>query len=652
MAQRKSHLTMTGDDLRAARVLTLAVKFFASSRPVSSASIRNDLYPKLEEDAFRRQFLRDRELLASFGIVTRQVEGAAEDSYWQVDEGVSYVQGTGLGPRDARVLYLLCHDLADDQSFAYRDELRMALAKVSLLYRGNVVSHPESTPVEQHKLLSVLVSCMTGRHAVLAGYTDARGVQSERRLAILGSFGLRDHTYFVASRVGPDGELVSDTVRTYRLDRFTTARKLARIRYQVPLDFSVDDYQHLPFQLGDARGTARFALPESRTGQLSRAIASYGSCHEDHGAEVWELPYSDPRAAASWAIAEQLTPLEPAELVSSWRGLLQAAAASRPFDALLAARGRSARSPRAARGRGRTGSVTTARRLIALASNLTLEGEPISADDIAGVLGISYDEARHLIALVSMGSGESIDYLPVILGEQDREVALMEGARMAARPVRLTPSETVALLVALREMGVGLDDPLYQLVVSSHASPAVTEHEIASRRAGEADPAVATTLRQCSQAMADGDQLGFSYRPVQGGGPHDRRVVPRMLRHSDGSWYLDAYDLVRQAPRVFRVDRMSELAAVPGPAAPDLPPTKGKDKELVVLFTDRRYLDLFHWEGLRLLSEDERGTAVALPWYGGSWLPRHLAACAGTVAVSDEELARQLLLCAREAQEG
>ena len=145
VARSDPHLKVTADDLRATRVLTLAVKFFGARRPVASSTIRADLYPELDIESFNRQYLRDRELLATFGIQVRDAGQIDGDTLWKVDELTSYVQGEGLTQDDARMLYVLCHDMAFDQSFAYRDELRMALAKISQMYRGTTLPHIDTT---------------------------------------------------------------------------------------------------------------------------------------------------------------------------------------------------------------------------------------------------------------------------------------------------------------------------------------------------------------------------------------------------------------------------------------------------------------------------------------------------------------------------
>lgn len=641
MARRDNHLRMTADDLRAARVLTLAVKFFGTRHPVSSSTINIDLYPDLDDESFNRQYLRDRELLDTFGIHIREADSDGNDSRWQIDES-SYVQGDGLGAQDARMLYVLCHDMAYDQAFAYRDELRMALAKISQMYRGTTFPQSDDTTPTQHKLLSVLVSCMGSHQGVRATYTKANGDATTRDLALLGSFGLRGRTYFVASKVQRDGSLVPDSVRTYRLDRFEKAHALAGVSYQIPLDFSVSDYERLPFQIGETAGTARFLVPSDAGREVTRALSTHGEATpQDDGSLVWEVAYSDIHAAASWAVGVGITPVSPHQLADECASICQKTASTRIYDEQLAAFAEVEPQSTNKSKAGRTGSVTVVRQLLALAGSLTREGEVITAEDIAGTLGVSYDQARHLIALVSLGSGESIDYLPVIMSDKDDEVALMEGAALSARRVRLTRSETIALSAALAELGVADDDPLVKTLQASYIAPAFSTQDIVRSLEAPSSATDGATLKLCSQAISDGRTLRFAYVPVAGGPTTHRHVLPRSVRRSDDSWYLDAFDLRRGADRVFRIDHMS-MVTLQDASSQVAPVAPRQEKRLVTLhFSDTRYLDLFHWEGARSVGQGDQGTTVRLPHYEGTWLARHVAACAGTVTTDDPTLAEQ-----------
>lgn len=651
MAASDSHLRMTADDERAARVLTLAVKFFGSHQPIASSTICAELYPQLDATSFKRQFLRDRELLSTFGIVIREKDGNDSDTLWEVDERMSYVQGEGLSTTDACMLYVLCYDMAFDQAFPYRDELRVALAKISRMYRGSSIPQTDETTPAQHKLLNTLISSMSNHHGVSVTYTDAQGSTSTRSLAILGSFGLRNNTYFVASRVKDDGTLLPDSIRTYRLDRFGKAREMQRCSFQIPSDFSVSDYERLPFQMGDTAGTARFAVPDTPGKQAIRAMDTHGSVHLHEESKVWEVAYSDRDAAAAWAIGTGLTPLAPDELRTTWHTILEQAAQSSAYDARLCAFAATQQTERPKHA-GRKGSVAVTRQLIALATSLTREGEVITAQNIATSLGISFDEARHLIALVSMGSGESIDYLPVILSDNDDEVSLMEGAALSAKRIRLTLSESYALTAALRELGVDESDQLFRMLAASYAAPSFSPEDVSRTLETPSSATDGTTLRRCSRAISTGKGLSFSYRPVTQDKSSTRRVIPQIVRRSDDSWYLDAFDLNRQGPRVFRIDRMSDIREIDAPPRVAQATPEQQDRTVTVRFTDRRYLDIFYWEGMQVLAQDDEGTVVRIPHYGGTWLARHLAACAGTVRISDEQLSNQVQEIAQELLRG
>lgn len=653
MATNDSHLKMTGDDLRAARVLTLAVKFFGTRRTVPSSTIAADLYPYLDEGAFKRQFLRDRDLLATFGLVIREVDADSKDSAWRVDEEASYVKGGELSAHDARMLYVLCYDMAFDRAFPYRDELRMALAKIARMYRGATVAHTDATTASEHKMLAALVSCMSGHHGAAVTYTDAQGVTSERTIAPLGAFGLREQTYFVASRLENDGSLIPDSIRTYRLDRFDKVRELPKLSYQVPADFSASDYERLPFQMGDPCGQARFVVGPDASGEVTRAMETHGTVRDCDGQQVWEVPYYDVDAAASWAIGADIEPCAPEELCRSWHEALCKTAQAQLHDATLDGCTETEQISSMRKRAGRTGSVATARQLIALATSLTSEGEVITAQDIAASLGIGYDEARHLIALVSLGSGESIDYLPLILSDDDDEVSLMEGAALSARRVRLTRAESIALSAALKELGITDDDPLAKTLSDAYAAPSFTADDVLHTLETPSSSDEGKVLRLCSAAIAAEAGLAFSYQPVTGDAPSRRRVVPQMVRRGDDNWYLEAFDLVRNDRRVFRIDRMSDVEQLEVNVPALLPSTSQTQQKLVVLrFNDLRYLDLFHWEGMQVVSRDESSAMVSLPLYGGSWLARHIAACAGTVQTSDATLAAQAQAYAQDRLKG
>jgi proteasome accessory factor C len=68
------------------------------------------------------------------------------------------------------------------------------------------------------------------------------------------------------------------------------------------------------------------------------------------------------------------------------------------------------------------------------------------------------------------------------------------------------------------------------------------------------------------QAVADGVQVEFDYLNARG--EHERRRVdPLRVESVDSDWYLRGWCHLREAPRTFRLDRMSELSPTTVPTA-------------------------------------------------------------------------------------
>ena len=639
MADQDAYLNINSDDSHATRVFSLAIKFFGSSYPLAASSLKAEFYPTLDTESFRRQYLRDRNLLASLGIVVLQVGERGDDTLWQVDEHQSYVEGEGLGADEARMLFILCHDMAYDQSFPYRDELRVALAKISQMYRGTVLPQTDNTSPQEHKKLATLVSSMSNQQAASVRYTDAQGVSSDRVIAILGSFGLRNHTYFVASRIERDGSLTPDSIRTYRLDRFDkVSPKKPPISYQIPLDFTVRDYERLPFQIGDFVGMASIDLGSNPSREVRRATQTGQSQLTD---SCWNVPYSNAQALAAWCIGNKVTPQSPQTVVDTWHDLLERTSQASLHDDSLNAFCKTEHRTTSRRQAGRVGSAMVIRQLMALASSLTKEGDVITADQVAQTLGIDYERARHLIMLITLSGGESYDYLPVVPDEEYREVFLMEGAQLSAPRVRLTRAETIALLAALTELGVSDDDPLYTSLTSTFAAPAFSVDDISRSLELPSSIENTETLQRCSQAITDQRCISFTYRPVTGGAPSRRTVAPLFVRRSDDNWYLDAFDLSKQDHRVFRMDGMSDISLSDQQPEEVGHPHRNAQQMVVIRFNDPFYLDLFYWDEIDVLQRDQQSLIARLPSYGGDWLAEHLAACGGSAQVNDAAIAER-----------
>lgn len=302
-------------------------------------------------------------------------------------------------------------------------------------------------------------------------------------------------------------------------------------------------------------------------------------------------------------------------------------------------------------GAGRKGGLQEARELVAIISSLDHAGDSIDVTTIARRLGISEREARLRMDLILSAGGDGAAALPLAERGAGR-LSLEGGAHNHARRLRLTRSETVAVQAALDRMGIPADAPLRRRIAASLApsgpSAGPGDAQMAQTldggagagcSTGAADaPRVAEAILQCSRAISQLGMIDFTYQGISDSAPRRRHVDPQGLRNTDGAWYLDAYDPSRRGNRVFRLDRMEDVRAVPAEEVSPEPQGDIGARTVRITFHDRRYLDLLAWPGLRVERDDGTVVHARIPYYGGEWLPRRIAACAGTAHASDGEV--------------
>lgn len=162
--------------------------------------------------------------------------------------------------------------------------------------------------------------------------------------------------------------------------------------------------------------------------------------------------------------------------------------------------------------------------------------------------------------------------VPIETGSNDAFFGDEVGYRIPRRdfelpPVEFTPDEATVL---------GLAATVWQRASAAED----TAHALAKLRAAgiDLDPGRLTALaprlsareeafEPLWQAMIDRQVVRFGYR----GGAEARTVEPWRLAWRNNSWYLIGFDQVRQAPRVFKLTRMSDPRPIGGPDAFDVP---------------------------------------------------------------------------------
>lgn len=301
--------------------------------------------------------------------------------------------------------------------------------------------------------------------------------------------------------------------------------------------------------------------------------------------------------------------------------------------------------PRSRPTAGRPGALWEARELVTLVSSLSEAGDGLSVEAISSRLGVTRDRARKLLALVMSASAGDAALLPLV-EDGPEEVSLVSDDGTRGRAVRLTRAEAVALAAALQRIGMDEDDPTRRAVERALFASPVDEGEV--RRLLGTEGTAGGALSACATAINERRAVTFLYRGAADGEMARRTVMPQGLRSEEGTWYLDGWDLDRRGERTFRLDRMSD--AEPTDASPlaaagarEGSPSDVAAREVTVTFSDARYLAMLPWHALAVTERRDDGTVVArIPYYGGDWLVRMLAACGDTAVTDDEALASQV----------
>ena len=660
-ASRRQGGELSQQDAQARRLVGLMVSFCNARRPLSSENLRAAHYPGLSQASFLRQFSRDRERLARAGLVIAGERRSREEALWHA-EASSFADVDALSADDALVLDVLCSRLAADPAFAQRDELRHALAKLDGAFACPTAARLAPLGTGNSAALATLVEALELRQAAEVDYVDAQGMRTRRAYAPYGSFGLRGHTYVVCARLDAEGQAQPEELRTLRDDRMLGVR-LLEASYDIPQDFNADDHRKLPFQMGPVLGVARLLdagqATETACAELDRlgkrvppTDVPDGSARGTdadargplaHGA--WDVPMSDLDDTAVWAVAEGLVPMAPPQLVRTWHALLEDATRYEASELPPAPR-RTRTSRRARHTTSSHSSGPQTRELVALVGALREEGTILHAPSVASRLGVTVGRARELLALLLTSGTDAGLQLPLGLADDEDELVLCFSRGVRGRPLRLTRSEAAALDAALDELGLASDDDLRR---AAHAAfwPSDLTSDAAARRlaaservASDTDAETSLRLEACSRALIEGAGLCFAYRATSGERTQ-RRVVPRLIRHDAGHWYLDAYDADRHAARTFRLDRMDNLRVTHAPSVPDDPAAGSHaERSVRLLFREAHALELLAWPRLEVVQEGKEGVLAEMPYYGGDWLPLRLAACCADVRTDDEALAK------------
>jgi proteasome accessory factor C len=213
-------------------------------------------------------------------------------------------------------------------------------------------------------------------------------------------------------------------------------------------------------------------------------------------------------------------------------------------------------------------------RLLALVPYLLARGE-VRLDEAAAHFGTDADQIERdlrLLFMTGLSPGLPGDLIEVDLEalEGDR-IIRVDNADYLARPVRFSPAEATALVVALRTLVETAPDDAKDVITRTLA-----KLEAAAGSDGDdllrvhVDPTViesSAVVPVLEKAIARGHQVAITYY-VPSRDEETRRVVdPRGLARVEDLLYLDAWCHTAQGDRAFRVDRIVAVEELDTPVA-------------------------------------------------------------------------------------
>jgi proteasome accessory factor C len=561
------------------RQLSLISYLMAERRPVTATEIRRDVegYSDMTEDAFARRFYADRAELDALGIhlsVDKPADGFSEQENYSLAPEAFHLPPIAFTDPERAALQTALTLL--DGEFAYAEPLRLALQQITWGRPSPLGSDSRQTiglgitasagGAELSSRLAKIDTAIYRRKRIEFEYYTMQS--GETRTRVVDPY----HLLFEGGQfylVGYSKE--RDDVRVFRLSRIrgkVAYATKAEHDFQRPADFDPRLYaSRIPWQLGEAKGTAEIAIGEDVAWYVERQYGAYGTLERgDDGGLVYRTDYAIPRLLISWALDFRGTILGPPELVGE--------AARRVEHLIEAHRGepeavRATAAPPApievesnGRTRGSDAAIRPERfaRLVTLATVLISAGRAgsrLSVVDVCAQLNISPQELREDISVlnvVNFGGGAYVIYAEV-LPSGEIEVDPEPYSDTFDRPARLLPIEGQALVAAIDLLKLAspeLRSARKKVVAALGRDPVEEGLQIVS-------PIVENDITHAVElAVHESRLLRMEYWTQNEDRYSDRVVEPYALFNGTEAWYVAAWDVERGRLQHFRLDRIKE----------------------------------------------------------------------------------------------
>jgi proteasome accessory factor C len=566
---------MSHDTDKLIRQLSLVAFLMAERRPLTARDIKSNVegYQEMSDEAFARRFYSDRAELVALGVPldSNRDEFTGEELYTLRSERY-FLPELELDDEELAALQT-CFYLLEGR-FAYAEPLRLALQNLALgRSAGALAAAPTGTAVrvevrdpdyspELQGRLGKLEGAISKQRTVKFRYWSIyRDEEEERTLnpyALLPENG----SWYV---IGHD--LERDDIRTFRVSRIRSDIRFATRRerdFRLPQEFDVENYRgRAEWQFGDIVGEAKIEVAPDTAWWIERA---YGGERNRVEGDVFVTEYASSALLARWILRQdgRAIPLEPSEL----RRLV--------VEGARAARAAHEGAPAAPAAFAETGAAEAAGERLAgpvaperfgvlqslLAYLLAACGDEregvIPVDELVERFSIQRDQVEEhlsLLNLVNFGGGCYAVYAELHGDEVHVDKELFGDT--FRRPPRLTPLEARAIRLALEFVGpmvaAGAHDTLAnvrrkleetfgQFELSQTPEPHVGEEE--------------GLVEKLSRAIDEHRVVELEYLKPDEQEVTTRTVEPYSIERRLPHWYVHTWDLDRDEPRSYRLDRM------------------------------------------------------------------------------------------------
>src|SRR3954466_2567788 len=668
---------MAKDTEKLIRQLSLISFLMAERRPITALEIKQEVegYSGMNDDAFARRFYADRAELESLGIelkVDKPAEGYYEAENYSLPPENFYLSAIEFTDEELGALRTLLSLL--DGEFAYAEPLRLALQQLSW-GKPSPLAAPEHRSValgitagaggrELSQRLSKIETAIFRRKTILfAYYTMGRDAVEARKIDpyhLLFQHG----QYYLVGRAHE-----RDAVRVFRLTRIRGKvgySSKAEHDFPPPENFDPRIYAtRSPWQLGDSVGTARVWISGKVDWYVMRHFGETGTSEPapDGDGVIFETEYGESRAIVSWVLGlrEHARILDPPELAEEAAQRLARIVElhSRGPELAPPAKKRSVvAEDSSSDSNGRRETPIRPERFARLVTLAGILIEAARSGDLLGVrhvresLQVSEEELREdidVLNVVNFGGGSYVLYAEI--HGDSIEVDPEPYGDNFAQPARLLPLEAKALVAAIDFIGEhlpegSLSSARAKIVKALGQDPAEEGLQITTAKGDDSEIA-----RVVSKAIAGRRLLAIDYYKENEDEFTERTVEPYKLLNGQEGWYVHAFDLEKDAPRSYRLDRIREATILDERfepregVEPDVHgwPTTGEveaSRAARILTSPERA----RWarEDRRVVQELSDGSVIVERAYAGpDWLAREVLKEAGDAVVLEPEDGRR-----------